>query len=1156
MLGDYVQNAGSLTTTAALDTGSLSGTGGDIKLGSTNRFTVIQSHDGAYAGTISGAQASMVKQGDAVLSLTGQPGSFSVANLTVEKGGVVVTGTDSFGAVDGADAYTQLTVAQPAGFTAEGRIRTGDVTNAGRAVFQADARTQAFLNQTSGTVATQGNIVAGSVANDGRWSLGGDMTAAQIVQNGTLTLAGPLVDGVEAATARTIHVGRFDGGATGVVALGGTSGATVHTLTLDQSGAGTYAGAFQGAGNLVKTGAGTLTLTGANGFTGGLKVSGGTIDTTGGGTFADSLAVTIDAPAKLVIGTDDRIGTLANAGTTRIAAASTMEGLTNTGQVSIEGGLTVTGMVSNAALGTVTIAQGASGRFAQVANAGTLGNGGSLRVDGLIDNSFVGTMLLAGGTSNRVGSLTNAGSIQANGALTVDGAFVQNAGTLVAKADLATGSLSGKGGTIALTDGAGYTLNQTVDGSYAGAITGVGSTLVKTGTGTLTLNGQAGSFATGALLIRVGTVAVDGAGILGQALKVDIAKEAGLTLIRGDQTISNLTGSGTLALNGNNLTLANGGTFFGTVTGTGNVRLTTGAFELTNSIDAQKGAFEVLADSTMNVKATGTLTAPTIAVVGRMNVEGSATATTATVSNGGILHLGEASTGKAGSFATTTLSVTSGGQLTGNGSVTGATTIGGGSSGMLRPGNSPGTMTFANLTLDAQSGTVMEIEGAAGAGLSAAQGGYDHITVTGTLTLKSGSTLVLANSTGFQPALGQAITIFGVKPGAVSGMFGAATSPFRNAVAFNLSTGNVVGLGAEADRFVAQVARTPNAQAMIDQLRVNRTGGVDQYRGGRLIEQVAGALAAGNDRAVRDVFDRASPEVYAGLAEHQKLSMLNNTIDLGGYGALRDRAVYVTGSVGHDQVKSEADADYIRFKSQDRRFNLGVAAEIPQAKVQFSYGSVNGRVTSAAINGKARSDQFGVGVSAPVAADGALRIMGRFTHGDYDLTGTRVTNAGLASFGTVKGKATVYGGGVEYFTLGKRTSLDASAELLQVLSKVRSFTETGVDALTALSVRGQRDNVTVLRARLTAGYMLQPNWQGFARIGVDHELSEALPGVTANVISEDAAFTVRAKGLPDTRLRVGLGTQVDLNARMAWRLEGDVGNSSTYGVKTSIALRF
>ncbi|MDR6133954.1 autotransporter-associated beta strand protein, partial [Sphingomonas sp. SORGH_AS802] len=95
VLGDYVQNAGSLSTTASLDTGSLSGTGGAIKLGATNRFTVIQSHDGAYAGTIGGAQASMVKQGDAVLSLTGQPGSFSVASLTVEKGGVVVTGTDS-----------------------------------------------------------------------------------------------------------------------------------------------------------------------------------------------------------------------------------------------------------------------------------------------------------------------------------------------------------------------------------------------------------------------------------------------------------------------------------------------------------------------------------------------------------------------------------------------------------------------------------------------------------------------------------------------------------------------------------------------------------------------------------------------------------------------------------------------------------------------------------------------------------------------------------------------------------------------------------------------------------------------------------------------------------------------------------------------------
>ncbi len=1145
--------SGAAYFTAQNDLGALTVNNGLVstKLGSLTGRLMDAANGGAL--TINGGRVELYGA-EKLSSLSIASNGILAAFSSIESGVVSNAGTAIYYGPVTQGALTNQAGGQIAYY---GALTGGAVGNAGTLLIGADASTGAIANLSTGQIMMLGEVTAsGPVANQGLWYLGNDLTAPSVVHDGFMSVLGDAVDSVEQATTRTIHTAAFSGGAAGIINLGGVGGEVPNTLVIDQSGNSAYAGKINGAGALAKTGAGTLTLTGENGFTGPLSILAGGIDTTGGGTFDDAVAVAVANGATFTLGTQDRIASLANGGTTIVTAAAAMDTLDNGGTLSLLSTLDVSGTATNGAGASFAIDAGGAAALGHLVNAGTLDNAGALAVAGGVANQATGVITLAGGADTSFGSLTNDGAIVADGPLTITGAYVQNGGSLSAADDLTTGSLSGTGGAIVLAADSVFTINQTTDGSYAGSITGSAASVVKNGLGTLTLNGGVGSFAPATLDIVTGIVAVDGAGILDQALRVDVATGAGLTLVTGDQTINNLTGTGTLSLNGNNLYLANGGNFNGTVTGNGNVQLTTGSFNLSNTINSNNGNFQVQSNSLMNVASGGQLNAPVVNVAGGLNVAGSVTATTTNVSGGG-LHLGGGAGTPGGVLNTQNLFVNNGGQLTGNGTVTGGTVIGGSGGGTLAPGNSPGIVSFADLTLDNLSVSQMEIEGAAGAGLSAADGGYDQIRVSGRLVIRPGSTLEIANSNDFELALGQAVEIFDFAPGAVSGHFGTVTSAFNKAVAFNVSSGSVVGLGDySASGFASAIAKTANEKAMLDQLRVNSAGGVDQYRGGRLVEYAAAALASGNANAVSAVFAKASPEAYAGLAEHQKLSMLDNLTELGGYARLENSALYVTGSIGFDQGRSQKDAGHVRFKSTDRRFNLGLAAELPVAKVQISYGRADGTVRSDHLRGEADGDQVSVGASAPVALDGAVRLMARAAYGSYRFKGSRATNAGSASFKSVKGTATILGGGIEYASMSDKLSLNASAEMLHVRNKVHGFAETGVGLLDGLTVHDQRDSSTVLRARLKTAYLLQPGWQGFVKLSVDHEFDGAAQDVTANVAAEDTDFTVHNPGLVNTRARIGLGSRVDLSRNIAWTVEGDVGNASSYGAKTGVTIRF
>jgi autotransporter-associated beta strand protein len=520
--------------------------------------------DTGYTGTLlMPAQNSLtgltLNAGTLSTIMNGQSGRLFDPNaggyLTVNGGNLVLGGPEKL---------TTVHVVSGGSVSAMGAITTGAITNGGVMGFASTLNAQSVdnsgimilggattvangvTNESGGYLHQNANLNAASVLNNGTWSLVGDATTTGLVtNNGELDVIG-VVSGnpaVETAATRTINTAGFTGGAGGVVNLGGLTGTVANTLVINQSGNSTYGGVFTGAGGLTKTGSGSLNVTGASTFTGPLAINGGTFDTTGGGTLADTLNVTVGANGTYVVGTADTINSVTNNGVTTVNAALTMNTLTNSGGLTASAPLTVTGQVTNNASGT---------------------------------------MLLSAGSSPEFGALTNSGAITANDFLYVAGAYIQNAGSLTSTAGMETGTFSGAGGSVNLNNFSAFTVNQAANGVYNGVITGNGSVLEQ-GSATLTLTGT--NSYTGLTQVSSGaTLALSGTGSIATSADVIANGVFDISATTSGASIISLSGSGVTNLGAKTLTLTGAyTTFSGVVQGSGGLTVSGGGETLTGT---------------------------------------------------------------------------------------------------------------------------------------------------------------------------------------------------------------------------------------------------------------------------------------------------------------------------------------------------------------------------------------------------------------------------------------------------------------------------------------------------------------------------------------------------------------------------------------------
>jgi fibronectin-binding autotransporter adhesin len=530
-----------------------------------------------------------------------------------------------------------------------------------------------------------------------------------------------------------------------------TSGLTGGTLGVQHNGTGNFtigSAIVDGGGvtSFAKGGGGRVILTGANGYTGSTTLTDGVLQVGSignggavsniGASSADSSNLVLEGGTLQYTGgtaTTDRGFTLVNGAPSRtIEITGGAANLTFTGLVTSpdNAGLTKTGP------GTLTLANGA--------------------------NNYVGVTTVNGGTLAAT-TLSNGGAASSIGAASSDPANIVLAGGTLAYLGSTTAidrgiTLGSGGGGIGVTD-AGTTL------TISGLLTG--TSLRKQGAGTLVLSG-ANTYANGTTVnqgvLRAGAVNVFGSG------GMDLAAGALLDLDGFDNRVTTLTGAGNIDLGSGTLTVNSGGTFTGTISGSGGLtRAGTNQFTLflSGCNNSYTGATSITNGTTLSVDC--------LADGGALSSIGaSSSASSSLVFNNGVLsYTGgsvtvdrgftlAASTGAINvANAATTLEFTGaivgGGGLrkdgagtlvlSGTNSSTGNARITGGT---LRAGSAQALGSGA-LTLDNTAGVTLDLNGFANSVAFLTGGGANGGTIDlngASLTINTGSSLAGANYAG------------------------------------------------------------------------------------------------------------------------------------------------------------------------------------------------------------------------------------------------------------------------------------------------------------------------------------------------------------------------------------------------------------------------
>ncbi len=837
--------------------GAISGTGTVVKLGSNtlvitgaNTYTggttissgTLQLGDGGAAGSITG---DVIDNGTLAFN---RSDDVTFGGAISGTGTVVKLGSNTL-IITGANTYTGGTTISAGTLQlgdggATGSI-TGDVIDNGTLAFS-HTDDVTFAGVITGT---------GSVLQNGTGTT--TLTGANTYSGGTTINVGTLAAGSETAFSRnsafTVNslldlngfnstIGSLSG--TGIVL---NNGAGVAALTVGNDNTdSTFSGVLTDGGNgvgvlqLIKSGSGSLILTGANTYTGGTTISSGTLQLGGGGATGSITGDVIDNGTLAFNRSDDVTfeGVISGTGsilqngtgTTTLTGANTYSGGTTINVGTLAAG-SETAFSPNSAftVNTILNLNGFNNTIGSLSGTGTVLNNGAgaaaLTVgndnantifDGILEDgasplglikSGSGTLSLTGNNTYSGATTVSAGRLQADSAtaLSPNSAFTVNAILDLNGFNNIIGSLSGTGmvlnngaTTASLTVGNDNN-NSTFNGVLADGVSSL--QLIKSGTGTLALTGN--NIYTGGTTILAGTLQIGIGGTTG-SIAGNVADNGTLAFNRSDSVtfggdisgtggVVNL-GPGSLILTGTNtytgLTTINAGTLQvgdGGATGSivGNV-VDNGTLAFNRS-DTVTYAGAISGTGNVVKMGTGTLILP-----------GISTYTGSTTVDSGSLIVD-------GSLASTETVINPGGSLGGHG------TIGGNlvNNGTMGQSNSPGTLTVANNYTQTNSG-ILRI---GVAGVAANQ--HDLVAVNGHAALAG--TLQLFPLTGFNLQPGDQLTFLTAKNG-VSGSFAnvqsqlVSTGTILQALVTSLPDSVVLEAVQGSFASTPGVAQTPNQQ--------------------------------------------------------------------------------------------------------------------------------------------------------------------------------------------------------------------------------------------------------------------------------------------------------------------------------------------------------
>ncbi|MEA6042145.1 autotransporter outer membrane beta-barrel domain-containing protein [Salmonella enterica subsp. enterica serovar Lille] len=446
---------------------------------------------------------SLIKQGAGTLILNAE--NTYTGGTTISGGTLVATNVDALGSGDVTD---DATLELNTGGTFDNAISgSGQVVKSGDG-----ALTLSGANSYSGgTLISDGTLVASNVEALGTGDVTDNATLAlntggtfdnAISGSGKVEKSGD--DALTLSGANTYTGGTLisDGTlvASNVEVLG--TGDVTNDAVLELNTGGDFDNAISGSGQVVKSGDETLTLSGANSYTGGTTISGGTL-----------VATNVEA-----LGTGD----VTNNATLELNTGGDFtNNISGSGQVVKSGDDTLTLSGSNTYTGGTTINDGTL----VATSVEALGSGD-------VTNDAVLALNTGGDFANNIGGT---GSVVKSGdeTLTLSGSNTYTGGTLISSGTLVANDVNALG-TGDVTDNATLALN--TGGDFDNAISGSGN-VVKSGADTLTLSGN--NSYRGGTAINDGTLIAASVNALGSG---DIDNDASLQLNASGQFVTaNLT---------------------------------------------------------------------------------------------------------------------------------------------------------------------------------------------------------------------------------------------------------------------------------------------------------------------------------------------------------------------------------------------------------------------------------------------------------------------------------------------------------------------------------------------------------------------------------------------------------------------------------------
>ncbi|QHE90867.1 transporter [Pandoraea fibrosis] len=556
-----------------------------VHLGGHN-LTLGNSAGGTFAGTISGTGGIVKTNGD-TQTLSGV--NTFTGGTTLNAGGIALGAGGSLastGAVSLLGSGTTFDISQASAQTigALTGIANTSIALGNNTLTFGDATDQTFSGSFTGN---GGGIVkqgTGTMTLTGTHTAGGGINVRAgtlVLQDSAFANATPLALTGNGATLDL-------SAATGMIfgALSGVNGSTLlignQTLTVGDASNSTFGGTISGAGGLVKQGTGSLLLSGAQTFTGGIDVVAGRLALQGNNALAGSNVLTVGDGATFDIGGAGpvSIGSLIGTPNSQVTLGSNTLTLGDSASETFAGGIGGTGGIVKTGTGTQTLTG---------------------------QNAFTGPIDIQNGTL----ALGGTGTLSANPLSIAGGAALD-----ISNGENQTvGALSGATGSTINLGGNTLSFGDSSDRTFAGTLTGNGGGIVKFGTGTQTIT--AAQTFTGRVVVGGGTLAIGSGGSLSSQNAVTLGDNTTALDISaaGNQTIGALSGGAAqVFLGANTLTFGDntGETFNGVIHGTGalvkqggGVETLAGASDFTGGVNVAAGGLQL---GNANAIGTGALT--------------------------------------------------------------------------------------------------------------------------------------------------------------------------------------------------------------------------------------------------------------------------------------------------------------------------------------------------------------------------------------------------------------------------------------------------------------------------------------------------------------------------------------------------------------------